>query len=72
VNFPDGLAAGALAARLGGIVMLVPPDDLANAVSVRDFLAEHADRLDAGTIVGGTVAVSDAVQSQLAAAMRAS
>lgn len=32
-NFPDGLSAAALAARTGGVLLMVPPSDLAQAPS---------------------------------------
>ena len=70
-NYPDGLAAGALAARRGALVMLVPRDALDQAEAVRDFLADNANRLDLGTVVGGEAAVSDAVRAGLEQAMAA-
>lgn len=70
-NYPDGLAAGALAARLDALVLLVPPDDLTAAAEVGDLLRRHADRFDAGTVVGGPSAVTDRVLQQLSDAMAA-
>ncbi|MBW3664598.1 MAG: cell wall-binding repeat-containing protein [Actinobacteria bacterium] len=64
-NFPDGLAAGALAARLGALVVLLPPDDLGGAAAVRDLLSTNRARFGGGVVVGGPAAVTDAVLSQL-------
>ena len=57
LNFPDALAAGAAAAKLGGTVLLVPGSSLPASV------ANELTRLDPETIVivGGTSAVSDTV-----------
>jgi putative cell wall-binding protein len=62
-GFPDGLAAGALAGRLGLPVLLTPPDRLPPNV------AAFVDERDPGlvTIVGGRSAVSDRVAAGLAA-----
>lgn len=62
LNFPDALSAGALAAR-SGVLLLVGPNSIPAVVQA------ELDALDpAGiTIVGGTGAVSNAVQTQLAA-----
>jgi putative cell wall-binding protein len=68
-NFPDGLAAGALAARLDGILVLVPR--LALDESVDAFLRTNTARLGGGVVVGGSAAVSDQVHDQLRAALRA-
>ncbi len=62
-DYPDALAAGALAARLGGRLLLVPPerltaDDPAVGV-VRGAGWERAE------IIGGPAAVSDAVRDAL-------
>ncbi|HET6379520.1 MAG TPA: S8 family serine peptidase [candidate division Zixibacteria bacterium] len=56
-TFPDALAAGPLAARSGGPVLLVTP------TSVPPATAAALDRLDPGRIVvlGGSGAISDAV-----------
>lgn len=69
-NYPDGLAAAALAARLGGIVLLVPPTDLDTATpGTVAFLEEHVERFDVGVIVGGPGAVSFEVEAGLEEAM---
>lgn len=64
-SYPDGLAAGALAARQGGLVVLVPPDDLNHAPEVVSFLADHNHRLDPRLVLGGPSAISHTVHDQL-------
>lgn len=63
-KFPDGLSGGALAGKVGGPVVLVPKDDLSATPSVRTFLRDEANRFDVGTVVGGTVVISDNVKNQ--------
>ncbi|MBW3664127.1 MAG: cell wall-binding repeat-containing protein [Actinobacteria bacterium] len=70
-DFPDGLTAGAYAARVGGVVVLVHPADLAGgATAVRDFIVDQASRFDVGTVIGGTAAVTADVFAELLDAMR--
>ena len=66
-NFPDGLAAGAVAARIGGPVVLVPGDDLPDGI--RDFLASRADQLDDPVTLGGEVAVSATTMASTTSAL---
>jgi putative cell wall-binding protein len=66
-NFPDALAAGALAGNLGSPLVLIPAESLAD--SVDGFLREHVDRWSGGVIVGGPNVASDYVAEQLAAAV---
>jgi putative cell wall-binding protein len=68
-NFPDGLATAALAARGGGVLVLVPPARLADAPQMRDFLVANRHRFSSATVVGGPAAVSDAAVADLAAAL---
>lgn len=56
-NFPDGLAAGALAARIGGPVVLIPRDEL--PANTEFFLRANADQLDAPVFLGGEVAITE-------------
>jgi putative cell wall-binding protein/predicted transcriptional regulator len=62
-SFPEPLAGGAAAAKLGGPVLLV------HATSIPSTIASELDRLNPGRIVvlGGTALVSLAVQTQLKA-----
>lgn len=69
-DFPDALAATALAAHLVGPLVLAPPCSLNDASVVDDLLADHRNTLDAGVLVGGTNALSDRVREQIAAAVR--
>jgi len=68
-NFPDALSAGALAARLNATLVLVPPDDLAQAPPVGPYLAERRELFSAGVLVGGSVAVSENTAAQLQAVL---
>jgi SpoIID/LytB domain protein len=69
-DFPDALAATALAAHLVGPLVLAPPCSLADARVVDDLLADHRAALDAGVLVGGINALSDRVREQIAGAIR--
>lgn len=68
-NFPDGLAAGALAARLNGLLLLVPSDQLAEESN--KFLAANAERLDYGVIVGGGQALGADIAREVGDALLA-
>lgn len=68
-NFPDGLAAGALAAHLDGILLLVPGAEL--APEIRAFLRDNRARLRPGVIVGGPTAISESVHDELRAELDA-
>ncbi|MDP2587647.1 MAG: cell wall-binding repeat-containing protein, partial [bacterium] len=66
-NFPDGLAAGPLAAMLNGSLLLNPKDSLDPAVAleitrVLDHKPSPASNI---YVVGGPAAISDAVIAQL-------
>lgn len=67
-NFPDGLAAGPLAAQLGGTLLLVAPHvDTATT----EWVAARADRFDSLVVVGGPAAVPDDVVESIATAVDA-
>jgi hypothetical protein len=53
-NFPDGLSAGAAAARVGGVVLLTDGPTLPPATAA--YLAEHADAIV--TAIGGPAATA--------------
>ena len=59
-SYPEAVAAGALAAREGGGVLLVPSHDLDRAT------AESLDGVDRGIVVGDPGTISDQVREQLA------
>ena len=62
-RFPDALAAGAVAGRVGGVVALTPPDTLVEASPTARLTSEGSwGRLE---IVGGPSAVSLDVQATL-------
>jgi putative cell wall-binding protein len=65
VNYPDALAAGPAAAKLGGPLLLTAPSDLPSAVA-SEVRALHPAKI---YIVGGTAAVSDGVRAQLQTAV---
>ncbi len=64
-GFPDGLTAGALAAHLNGVVVLVHPRDLNETLVVRAFLQANSPDLIRGYVVGGTTAVNRTVLEQV-------
>ncbi|MGI9017546.1 MAG: cell wall-binding repeat-containing protein [Euzebya sp.] len=64
-GFPDALAAGALAARLGGVLVLTPTASLSESPSLRDFVSAQSTRLDGGVVVGGVNVISTTVENQL-------
>lgn len=65
--FPDALAAGALAARLRGVLLLVPPSGLTDELDA--LLREHRERLSRAVLVGGRAAVGAHVRSEVTAAL---
>ena len=58
-DYPDGLAAGAAAARVGGSLTLVPPEDLDGASSLVDQF--QASAYDGTMTIGGPAAIADRV-----------
>jgi stage II sporulation protein D len=64
-GFADALPAGALAARLGGVLVLAPLRALDDGPATRDFAAANRGRLDGGVVVGGTAAISARVETEL-------
>lgn len=61
-NFPDALSCGPVAAGRGAPTVLVT-DDL--PTPTRDFVSDHADEIDAVNVVGGTAAISSAIERWL-------
>ena len=66
-DFPDALAAGAVAARLDGYVLLTRPDRLPDVADT--LLRAHPARFGSAVVMGGSAAVSDFVAEELAAAL---
>ncbi len=67
VGFADALGAGALAARRGAPLLLVPAGRLADSVDA--FIRDSETEFTGATIVGGTGAVTDFVMQELTAAI---
>jgi len=68
-DFPDALAAGALTAKVDGMLLLTPPCSLDDVASNRQFLADNRVRLADALLVGGRAALSELVREQLSAAI---
>lgn len=66
-DFPDALAAGALAARREAPLLLVPGGRLDDGVD--GYLRADATVVTGGALVGGSSAVSDLVEDEIAAAL---
>jgi putative cell wall-binding protein len=66
-EFADALAAGALAARLDGVLLLVPASGL--TAGLDELLRTHRDRLSSAVVVGGRGALAAHVRSEVAAAL---
>jgi len=66
-NFPDALAAGALAARLGALLLLVHRDTLANSPASEQFLRDFGSSVSYGVVVGGPAAVSEVTLEEIRA-----
>ena len=64
-NYPDALSAGPVAWHLGGVLLLVPPTDLADGDAARQFIASHNEAIDSLVVSGGEVAISETVEQQL-------
>ena len=67
LNFPDALSGGLYSALSGGPLLLTDPNQLPQPIS--SWLASVAPWAAAGTVIGGTVAVSDSVRTAAAAAI---
>lgn len=68
-NFPDGLAAGALAAQIGGPVILIPQNDV--PAGTLNFLRTNANQLDDPVFLGGFVAISQTAMTMATNALNA-
>jgi len=66
-DFPDALAAGALAARRSAPLLLVPQDVLSDTVDA--WIRGNETAFGAGTVIGGETAVDDFVEEELDAAL---
>jgi len=61
-DFPDALSAGAVAARTGGVLVLLHPAGLAQAATNAALLIEQAERI---WLVGGTAVLPSALRQEL-------
>ena len=61
-DFPDALSAGAVAARSGGVLVLLHPAGLAQAAANAALVLEQADRV---WFVGGTAVLPSALRQDL-------
>jgi putative cell wall-binding protein len=66
-QFADALPAGALAARRGGPLLLVPRDSLTD--ELKGFASTQRERFTQAEVVGGGAAVSEASSDQIRAAL---
>ena len=66
-NYPDALAAGALAAREGGPLLLTGPNALAPEVA--ELVVDHADRWSEALLIGGPAAITDAAEASILSAL---
>ncbi|MEE8601879.1 cell wall-binding repeat-containing protein [Euzebya tangerina] len=64
-GFPDALAAGALAGRMGGVLVLAPAVQLSDGAATGSFIEANADVLSGGVVVGGTGVISREVEQAL-------
>ncbi|MBW3537220.1 MAG: cell wall-binding repeat-containing protein [Actinobacteria bacterium] len=64
-TFPDALAAGPLLARIGGVLLLLPPNDLGLDPEGVRFVGDRLGRLTNPLLLGGTAAVNGIVEWQM-------
>lgn len=67
--FADALAAGPLVARLGGVLLLVPPNDLGLSPEGVRFVRDRLARLTTPLLLGGPAAVNGIVEWQMRAVL---
>lgn len=67
--FADALAAGPLMARLGGVLLLLPPNDLGLSPEGVRFVRDRLGRLTSPLLLGGTAAVNGIVEWQMRAVL---
>jgi putative cell wall-binding protein len=64
-NFPDAIVAGPVVAGVGGILSLVDPDALSDSAGTEEFVADQGSIVFFVQVLGGTAAVSAAVERQI-------
>lgn len=70
-DFPDGLAAGPAAHALGGVLVLVAPDDLVSSAPTKRWFEGREGRIGTVVVAGGKAAISDEVAGQIRFALSA-
>lgn len=70
LNFPDGLAAGAVAARRQGLLVLVDGQAVAGSESVYEWLEARGGVTRWARVAGGPVAIVEAVLQAVEAALQ--
>ena len=68
-NFADALVGGPVIAADGGVLLLLDGQDLAGSPPADAWLREFADTIDEVTLLGGPVAITDTVRTQIADAL---
>ncbi len=68
--FADAMVAGPAATHLGGTLVLVDPNDLSRSSATETYLNEYAAEIDTAILVGGSVAIAEAVRDQILAAIQ--
>lgn len=53
-----------------GTLVLVDPNDLSRSAATEDYLTRHAAEIETAILVGGPVAIAEAVRDQVLAAIR--
>lgn len=66
--YPDALSAGAVAARLGGVLLLTPAAGV--TAPQADWLRAHRSTFDAAVIMGGPAAVSSGAEVEIGRLLR--
>lgn len=67
--FADPLTAAPAAHRLGGVMVLVHPDDLGSSEATRTFLTDNADAIEQVLVTGGNDVIDDRVVDQVREAL---
>jgi putative cell wall-binding protein len=65
--FADALVGGPAAHRLGGVLLLVDPQQIDDSAATRDFLSANRAEIDTVYIAGGTSTISENVAEQVRA-----
>jgi putative cell wall-binding protein len=69
-NFPDALAAAPAVAKSGGVLLLAPPQTLAQSTATTRALIAEADAIERALLLGGPSALSDTVRGDVLFVLR--